>query len=167
VFVRLAAHGLAAQLPPGWEGSIAAEREDLVTAAAQAFSAASAPAPQVLPVAHFATCSLPPVRSDFGAEVVELMATTDIFVALLEYGPEEVGSELFAHEGLPRRLDPRRFSAAQLQRTLRGQAGFQLFFHDRGRAFCLYVVLGDATDAHLQVRRVEQVLATLEIEDRP
>ena len=165
--MRLAAHGLAAQLPPGWEGSIAAERQDLVSVAAQAFSAASAPAPQTLPVAHFATCALPAVRSDFGAEIVEQMATADVFVALLEYGPEEAGSALFAHEGLPRRLDPRRFSAAQLQRTLRGQAGFQLFFHEGGRAFCLYIVLGDATDAHLQVRRVEQVLATLEIEERP
>ena len=165
--MRLAAHGLAAVLPRGWEGSIAAERQDLVAVAAQAFSAAGAAAPQVLPVAHFATCALPAVRSDFGAEVVEQMAATDVFVALLEYGPEEAGAALFAHEGLPRRLDPRRFSAAQLQRTLRGQAGFQLFFHDRGRAFCLYVVLGDASDAHLQVRRVEQVLATLEIEERP
>ena len=165
--MRLAAHGLAAQLPPGWEGSIAAERQDLVAAAAQSFAAAGTPAPQVLPVAHFATCALPPLRSDFGAEIVEQMMTTDVFVALLEYGPEEAGSALFAHEGLPRRLDPRRFSAAQLQRTLRGQAGFQLFFHEAGRAFCLYIVLGDAGDAHLQVRRVEQVLATLEIEERP
>lgn len=164
--MRLAAHGLSAHLPPGWEGTIAAERQDLVEVAAQAFSAAGTRPPQTLPVAHFATCALPPVRSDFGAEVVEQMTSGDVFVALLEYGPEEAGSALFAHEGLPRRLDPRRFSAAQLQRTLRGQAGFQLFFHERGRAFCLYVVLGDGGDAHLQVRRVEQVLATLEIEER-
>jgi hypothetical protein len=165
--VRLAAHGLAAQLPSGWEGSIAAERQDLVATAAQAFSAAGAPPPQTLPVAHFATCALPAVRSDFGAEIVEQMAAGDVFVALLEYGPEEAGSELFAHEGIPRRLDPRRFSPAQLQRTLPGQAGFQLFFHERGRAFCLYIVLGDSSDAHLQVRKVEQVLANLVIEDRP
>lgn len=162
--MRLAAHGLTAQLPAGWEGAIAAERQDLVEVAARAFSSASAAAPRVRPVAHFATCALPTVRSDFGAEVVEQMTTSDVFVALLEYGPEEAGSALFAHEGLPRRLDPRRFSTAQLQRTLAGQAGFQLFFHERGRAFCLYVVLGDATDAHLQVRRVEQLLATLQIE---
>ena len=143
-----------------------AEQQDLVEVAAQAFSAASAPAPLVRPVAHFATCPLPAIRSDFGAEVVELLSANDVFVALLEYGPEEVGSELFAHEGLPRRLDPRQFRPAQLQRTLRGQAGLQVFFHERGRAFCLYVVLGDATDAHLLVRRVEQVLATVQIEER-
>lgn len=164
--MRIAAHGLAANLPTGWEGAIAAESQDLVEVAAQAFSAAATPPPQVRPVAHFATCALPAVRSDFGAEIVELMSSRDVFVALLEYGPEEAGSELFAHEGLPLRLDPRQFTAAQLQRTLRGQAGLQVFFHEKGRAFCLYIVLGDATDAHLLVRRVEQVLATVEIEAR-
>jgi hypothetical protein len=164
--VRLAAHGIAARLPAGWEGSIAAEREDLVLRSAQAFSDAGAAPPQVLPVAHFATCALPAVRSDFGAEVVETMGAQDVFVALVEYAPEDAGSALFAAEGLPRRLDPRRFSPRQLQRTLRGQAGQQLFFNHGGRAFCLYIVLGDAGDAHLLVRRVEQVLATLEIEER-
>ena len=164
--MRLAAHGIAAHLPPGWEGAIASERADVVTAAARAFSAASTPAPHVLPVAHFSTCALPALRSDFGAEVVETMQASDVFVALLEYGPEEAGSALFAHQGLPRRLDPRQFSPRQLQRTLRGQAGLQLFFTENGRAFCLYIVIGDAGDAHLLVRRVEQVLATLDIEER-
>jgi hypothetical protein len=53
-----------------------------------------------------------------------------------------------------------------LQRTVRGQAGLQVFFNEGGRAFCLYIVLGDARDAHRLVRHLEQVLATIEIEER-
>jgi hypothetical protein len=67
---------------------------------------------------------------------------------------------------VPRRLDPRQFSPWQLQRTVRGQSGLQVFFNEGGRAFCLYIVLGNAADAHRLVRRAEQVLATIEIEER-
>jgi hypothetical protein len=51
-----------------------------------------------------------------------------------------------------------------LQRRIPGHAGLQLFFNEGGRAFCLYIVLGDADDAHRLVRRAEQVLSTLAIE---
>ncbi len=122
--------------------------------------------PEVLPVAHFATCALPASRGDFGSNVVDALTPADAFVSLVEYGPEEVGSALFSQRGLPRRLDPRAFSRRMLQRTLPGQSGLQIFFTEGNRAFCLYVVLGDADDAHRLVRRVEQVLATIEIEER-
>lgn len=161
--MRLAAHGIAARLPTGWEGSIAAHRQDLPETAAAGVASIEVVAP-VLPVAHFATFALPATRGDFGSNVVDAMRPTDAFVSLVEYGTEEVGTALFAAQGLPRRLDPRQFSAKQLQRTIRGQAGLQIFFSEAGRAFCLYVVLGDANDAHRLVRRVEQVLATLELE---
>lgn len=161
--MKLAAHGITATLPPGWEGSIAAEPP---AAPAVDRVAAFHAADDTRPVAHFATFGLPAGRDDFGASAVELMHTEDAFVALLEYGPEEAGSALFATEGMPRKLDPRAFSPRQLQRTLRGQAGLQVFFSEHGRAFCLYVVLGDADDAHRLVRRVEQVLATVQIEER-
>ena len=166
--MRLSAHGIAAQLPPGWEGSIAASRQDLPAPAiaAQGSGVLEAPAnARALPVAHFATTALPPERGDFGSNVVTELQSSDIFVSLVEYGPEEAGTALFTQQGLPRRLDPRAFTPRQLQRTLTGQSGLQLFFTEKGRAFCLYVVLGDASDAHRLVRRVEQVLATLEIED--
>lgn len=165
--MRLAAHGIAARLPAGWEGSIAAHRQDVLEAATAAGAGTALPAPpghpETLPVAHFATFGLPPSRGDFGSNVVGAMGSTDAFISLVEYGAEEADTALFARQGLPRRLDPRAFSARQLQRTLKGQAGLQLFFTEQGRAFCLYVVLGDASDAHRLVRRVEQVLATLEI----
>lgn len=159
--MRVAAHGLTARLPAGWEGSIRGERA--VTAPRHPAAAGD---DRRLPVAHFATFALPAARDDFGAQAVEVMRTSDAFVSLLEYEPEEADSALFANKGLPRRLDPRAFSRRQLQRTLAGQAGFQWFFNEGGRAFCLYIVLGDAADAHRLVRKVEQVLATLVIEAR-
>lgn len=166
--MKLSGHGIGARLPAGWEGSIAAFRQDVPepAIAAKAGGVMDAPAnARALPVAHFATFGLPPERGDFGSNVVDLLQAPDVFVSLVEYGPEEAGSALFSRQGLPRRLDPRAFSPRQLQRTLKGQSGLQLFFTEKGRAFCLYVVLGDASDAHRLVRRVEQVLATLEIED--
>jgi hypothetical protein len=126
--------------------------------------AAAAPAP---PVVHLATFPLPADRGDFGSGAVERMRARDSFVALLEYGPEEVGAALFAHQGLPRRLDPRVFSPRGLQRQVEGQAGWQFFFTEAGRPFCLYVVLGDHQDAHRQLRRIEQVLADVTIEPNP
>ena len=156
--MRIAAHGVATRLPEGWEGSIVAEPPD-----ERGRSASSAP-PRPLPVAHFATFGLPGVRDDFGAAAVELMSTADALVCLVEYDSAEAGSALFSRQGLPRKLDPRAFSPRQLQRTLAGHAGLQLFFSEQGRAFCLYVVLGDVGDAHRLVRRVEQVLAEVVIE---
>lgn len=164
--MRLAAHGIGARLPSGWEGSIAAHSQELPGGPAVAAAGQDGQRrPEVLPVAHFATFALPATRGDFGSNVVDGMRPVDAFVSLVEYGPQEASSALFAAQGLPRRLDPRQFSSKQLQRTIKGQAGLQLFFSEAGRAFCLYVVLGDAGDAHRLVRRVEQVLATIEIEE--
>lgn len=163
-------YGVRAQLPSGWEavvrpsappaGRHALEPEGEVGSSSTPQSAAPRPA-----TLHAGTFALPSQRGDFGSGAVDRMGTTDSFVALLEYGPEEVGRALFASQGLPRRLDPRQFSTSSLQRALPGQAGWQTFFTDHGRPFCLYVVLGDAGDALRQVRRVEQLLDTIEIEE--
>lgn len=163
--MKLVAHGIAADLPEGWEGSIASERQDLVEAQMHAFGVTDR-SPETMPVAHFATFGLPAVRSDFGGAVVGDMAADDVFVSLLEYAPEEAASDLFSQQGMPWRLDARDFSPRMLQRGVRGQSGLQVFFSERGRAFCLYVVLGAAADADRLVRRVEQVLATIQIEER-
>lgn len=169
--MKVAAHGVAARLPAGWEGTIAGQDQDLPAAATAAVTATgaaprNAPRRRPLPVAHFATFGLPPVRGDFGSNVVDRMSSTDAFVSLVEYGPEEANSQLFSARGLPRKLDPRAFSRRMLQRTLPGHSGLQIFFTHANRAFCLYVVLGDEADAHRLVRRVEQVLATIEIEEQ-
>lgn len=156
--MRLAAHGVRADLPGGWEGAIRTERDDELGAAAMAGARA-------FPVAHLATFALPGERGDFGSGAVEVMRRGDDFVALVEYGEEEVGTALFPHRPLPRRLDPRDFSAASLQRTIPGQAGLQVFFSTAQRAFCLYAVLGDRDDAHRHVRGIERVLAGLHLEE--
>ncbi len=152
--MQLEGHGIRAQLPDGWEGAI---RRDL-DIGLRTVGARTAP------VVHLASFALPAERGDFGSGAVEVMGPGDAFVALLEYDRGELRSALFGSSGLPRRLDPRAFSPRSLQRQLRGQAGWQAFFTHRGRPFGLYVVLGDATDAHRQARRVERVLAGVDVE---
>src|SRR3954452_9982466 len=124
--VRLAAHGVAVDVPRGWEGRILRR-------------AASHPAEQARTVMHVASFPLPEERGDFGVGVTELMRSGDVFVTLFEYGPESVGTPLFAAHGLPH-LSVAMFSPQRSQRTLRAQVGCQLFFTTNDRPFCLYVV---------------------------
>ena len=127
--MRLSAHGLDVDVPPGWEARIL-RRE------AQSFGE------QPRPVVHLANFALPEQRGDFGAGVVEAMSGRDVFVVMFEYGADSVGRPLFRHQGMPR-LTASDFSARRLQRTLPGQAGAQHFFTVGGRAFCLYTVVAD------------------------
>jgi hypothetical protein len=127
--MRLSAHGLDVEVPPGWEARIM--RRDV-----QAFGE------MPRPVLHMANFALPERRGDFGAGVVEHMKGDDMFVVIFEYGPESVDQPLFRRVGVPR-LRPADFSARRLQRTLPGQAGAQMFFQANGRAFCIYAVIAD------------------------
>jgi hypothetical protein len=102
-------------------------------------------------------------RGSFGSGAVELMNNQDIFMALFEYGPDSVGTALFAAEGIPRDLQARQFDRNMLQRALPGQTGLQQFFTHNGRAFCLYVVLGSHIDRADLLPRVNAVLDSLEI----
>jgi hypothetical protein len=119
-----------------------------------------------LALAHLGNFPLPPDRGDFGSGAVDQMLARDAFVALLEYEPASAGTALFAHRGLPRNLAGADFSRASLQRTIEGQAGTQVFFNEAGRAFCLYVVLGAATQAIRVVPQVNRVLEDIEIGPR-
>lgn len=151
--------GLRADLPRGWEAAVrSAPPAPLAPGETRSLSAATTP------VLHAGTFPLPVDRGDFGSGAVETMQEGDTFVALLEYDAEEADTPLFEAQGLPRRLDPRRFDNRSLQRVLPGQAGYQAFFTEQGRAFCLYVVLGAGEDKLVQVRRAEQMLATIVIE---
>lgn len=167
--MRMRGHGIGADLPRGWEGNIRAEKRAEAAAQMRASGAPeharNGPDPVTAPVAHFATFALPVERDEFGGDLIEVMDDDDVFVALLEYGAAEVGTALFSEQGLPRRLDPRLFGPGSLQRSRPGTVGHQRFFTEGGRAFCLYVVIrGD--DVHRHVRRVERLLATVEIEPR-
>ena len=151
--MRISRHGIAVDLPPGWEGAIAAA----TTPGAKAADAAA------YPVAHLSTAALPPDRGDFGSGVVDDLGPDDAFVALLEYGPECAGTPMFSRQGIPRHLRARAFNRRTLQRTLAGQAGQQVFFTEGGRAFCLYVVLGRDHDVEPLVDRVNAALAGVEV----
>ena len=92
-------------------------------------------------VLHAASFPLPNDRGDFGSGAVERMRPHDVLVALVEMGPESVGTALFAAAGPPRQLSSQDFDPSSLLRAIPGQVGTQRFFSARGRAFCLYVVL--------------------------
>jgi hypothetical protein len=138
--MRLAGFGLAADLPPGWDGRAYRRPPDRADTTTR-------------PVLHAANFPLPADRGDFGSGAVETMGPDDVFVAFVEYAADSAGSALFAgHRPAP--IRPEHFRPDQLQRALPGQGGAQFFFTERGRAFCLYVVLGSY---HRRARLVSQV----------
>jgi hypothetical protein len=145
----LRAHGIEAPLPSGFEGRI--------------FTRLSIGTEVPRPVAHFATFALPVEVGDFGGGAVNLMGASDIFAALFEYGPESLGRQLFARQGLPRSLAPTDFRPYVLRRGLGGQSGTQWFFTESGRPFTLYVVLGSHLQRSALVPRVNDLIGHVAI----
>lgn len=161
--MRLAAHGLSVSLPRRWEG-----RLYLRDTAPRALAHAAAygwPEERTNPVLHLANFALPAGRGDYGTGAVEVMGDQHAFVALVEFDAEEAGRPLFAERGLPR-ITVADFAPNQLQRRLPGQLGCQRFFTERGRAFCLYTVLGSKRHAVSLLQEVHEVLAGLEVGQR-
>ncbi len=156
----LQAHGIGVALPAGWDGRIGVRREGggekLVAASGTHVATA-----QSRPVMHLANFGLPADRGDFGSGAVELMGDGDVFVVLFEHEPAARATALFRAEGLPRSLVPRDFDFFTLRRGIAGQSGHQAFFHEGGRAFCLYVVLGSHARRARLVPMVNAVLATV------
>lgn len=164
--MRLAGHGLTVDLPSRWEGTIGRRPADpgAASAAAGARAAAAAlPQEQLLPVAHLATFALPADRGDFGSGAVDLMGGGDVFLAIVEYGPECAGTALFAPRDRLPQLLAGQFGAARLQRVQKGQAGAQVFCTVSGRAFCVYAVVGAASRAAALAREANAVLAATEV----
>jgi len=165
---RLAAEGLAVELPTGWEGEIYLRTDESVPAAGTAGTAGTttgAPG-QVRPVLQLADFALPRTRGDFGGGAVELMGPRNIFVSLFEHGPESVGTALFATPGPPWPVKAGEFGPNRLQRPLPGQGGGQWFFHHHGRAFCLYVVIGSYALRALLARPLNHALGRIDIAPR-
>ncbi len=158
----LNAYGVTCQLPQGWEG-----RATLLTPLGPATAAPNRraqPTTEITePFFHLANFPLPPNRGAFGSGAVEQMQPIHMLVVLLEYAANSVGTALFAPQGLPRILQPGQFQPRALQRILPGQAGFQSFFTEAGRAFSLYVVLGSYQMGANLVPQVNQVLAGITI----
>lgn len=137
-------HGISAVLPAGFEGRI--------------FRRPPAGIEQSFTVAQFATFPLPGEVGDFGGGAVNLMGDFDIFATLFEYGPESLGTRLFARGGVPRALSTDDFLPYLLRRGLVGQAGTQWFFTEGDRPFTLYVVLGSFSRRAALVPRVNDLL---------
>lgn len=149
---RISSSGISVDVPQGWEGSIDGGGFE------QLSSGATRPT-----LLHIGSFPMPRERGSFGSGATELMNTDDVFIVLFEYGPESVGTPLFAVEGMPRSVSPDDFSRDALQHAVSGQSGLQRFFTQKGRAFCLYVVLGSHIDRPELVTRVNAVLQTVAI----
>jgi hypothetical protein len=142
----IGAHGITARLPQGFEGRIYVR---------------PAPVGLTYPVAQFATFPIPDDIGDFGSGAVTLMGPGDVFATLFEYGPESLGTALFARQGRPAALTPGDFSPTMLRRGLPGQSGTQWFFTEAGRPFSFYAVLGSHTMRQALVPRVNELVTAL------
>ena len=156
---ELAGAGVQVTLPRGWEGEIFNRAPEPT----RSLSTTLDNGETARNVIHLANFALPNERGDFGSGAVELMNSGAVLVVLFEHGPESVDMPLFAQSGIPR-LSADDFDPQQMQRTLSGQSGRQVFFNVAGRAFCLYVVLGSHRQRSALVQVVNEVLANLVIE---
>lgn len=158
----IAAHGIEVTLPPEWEARIfqrpvpTADQE--VKQRDRRSRALGWPGEQMAPGLHAGTFALPGGRGDFGTGVLDVMSARHAFVALLEYGPQEVGSALFEPAGALPRPQAGDFSPSCLQRRLPGQLGYQRFFTTADRALCLFVVVGSLAHVAASTRQVNQLL---------
>ncbi|MDH4147070.1 MAG: hypothetical protein OEY23_18085 [Acidimicrobiia bacterium] len=160
--MRLEHDGVTVELPRGWEAEARDRPYD--SPRRMGLGVASfdpAPEREALVTLHLANFPLPLERGDYGSGAVEQMGADSVFVSLLEFGPESVGTALFAHEGLPLPLLPDQFSPNQLQRPQVDQVGYQGFFSVAGRAFCVYVVLGDGRRASQLAADANEALASV------
>jgi hypothetical protein len=145
----VAALGMAVIPPSGWEVAI--------------YRRPPGPGEQTHAVLHAATVPLPAVRGDYGSGVVELLGPDDVFVALLDFGPQAAGTRLFgAVQGVPG-LTADAYRPSQLQRTIRGQAGVQRFFTAAGRGFCLYSVIGAFANRMVLTGRANAILGSVRV----
>ena len=140
-------------LPGGWEARIFQLQTD---EAAQSGGSDQ-------PVLHAANFPLPEERGDYGSGAVEMMTKENVFVALLEFDSSLATSALYAPRGIPRTLDADDFRTNGLQRWMPGQAAYQAFFNEAGRAFCLYIVIGSYLRRRELAAAAEQIVRRIRI----
>jgi hypothetical protein len=145
--------GLTVEPPAGWEATI--------------YRRPPRPGERTYPVVHAATVPIPLERGDYGSGVVERLGPDDVFVAVLEFGPEAARSALFSGLRAVPGLTADSFRPRQLQRTIRGQAGVQRFFTVAERAFCLYAVVGSVANRVALAARANQLIGSLGVSPRP
>jgi hypothetical protein len=158
----LAGYGLRIGLLPSWEGRIYRRLVGPAGAVAARPQAVGWAGEASHPVLHLANFALPAKRGDYGTGAIERMGAANVFIALLEFGPDCLGTALYSPSGLPR-ISPGQFSPNGMQRQVAGQAGFQHFFTAGNRPFCLYAVIGSHRQAVGLTRTVNDVLARIEV----
>jgi hypothetical protein len=141
--------GLAVTPPVGWEAAI--------------YRRPPVGDERTYPVLHAATVALPSGRGDYGGGLVEMLGPDDLFVSLLEFGPEAAERPLFSTLKAVPGLTPDAYRPRQLQRTILGQAGVQRFFTTSGRAFCLYSVIGALANRVPLTARANEILGTIRV----
>ena len=147
---RIEAMGIRVAPPTGWEATI--------------YRRAPAAGERTFPIVHAATVPLPPERGDYGGGLVEILGPSDVFVSLLEFGPEAAGATLFRPAATIPGLTPDAFRPRQLQRVIRGQAGAQRFVSVQGRAFCLYAVIGSMLNRVPLSTRANQLIGSFSVQ---
>jgi len=145
--------GMEVALPEGWEARI--YRLETLEAATSGGSDQ--------PVLHAANFPLPEERGDYGSGAVETMTSENVFVALLEFEPELASTALYAPHGMPRSLNPDDFRNNGMQRWIPGQAAYQAFFNEDGRAFCLYIVIGSYRQRQALAKEAERLVRSIRI----
>jgi hypothetical protein len=146
---QISAMGLAVTPPVGWEATI--------------YRRPATDGTLTFPVLHAATVALPAVRGDYGGGLVELLGPHDVFVSILEFGPEAADTALFRALSAVPVLTPDAYRPRQLQRTIRGQAGVQRFFTTAGRGFCLYSVIGAMANRIPLTAKANQILGSIRV----
>jgi hypothetical protein len=141
--------GLAVTPPAGWEATI--------------YRRPSSSGAITYPILHAATLALPAARGDYGGGLVELLGPQDVFVSILDFGPDAADTPLFRSLTAVPILTPDAYRPQQLQRTIRGQAGVQRFFATAGRGFCLYSVIGSVANRVTLTARANQILGSVRI----
>ena len=172
----ISGHGISVALPTSWEGRIyqrstpTAAFTPMNRAAGAAGTDAAAAATgwlgeQTRPVVHLANFPLPAVRGDYGSGAVETMGAGHVFLSLIEFGPELLGTALYSAAGIPT-VSAGTFDPNALQRRISGQAGAQYFFTAASRPMCLYVVLGSQRSAAAMTAEANRVLAQVTVDAR-
>jgi hypothetical protein len=147
--VKLGAMGLAVDLPPGWEGHILAMTAEDGTKYANL---------------HAGNFGLEPHGSTFGQFSIERMDAQKALVVVVEYGPGSIGTALFSSGRWPPTLSAGDLNPANFPGPRPpGLAANQNFVTVKGRAFCIYTVMGLEAGAAPQIAAVNGVLSTLAV----
>ncbi|HQF92688.1 MAG TPA: hypothetical protein PLS46_00915 [Microthrixaceae bacterium] len=160
----LRAHGLTVDVPRGWDARIFQRAEsEVMSPSSPDTDAPTVPRSGITtPVLHLANFPLPDQRGDYGSGAVGLMRSTNVFLALVEFGPESLGTPLFAPNGLPR-LRAAELSETIMQRPIAGMGGAQRFFTVSGRPFCGYAVVGSLVRRASSVALLNGALSRIDV----